>query len=225
MAKRSWLDAGKCGALAWHQPAHVPKLGKRSQEPSQAQPRDWNSVEDGNGDEGEDVMSHATCPPDADVFWQKVPYWLSPDECWPWMGTVSDKGYGLHRFAGRTMHAHRRSWELFHGRPANAGLHACHACDFHACANPHHVWLGSHAENSRDASRKGLVAIGREAHLTTWVLIIGLYLVGDRGGVGIAAHEFTSEEACRAAGKAMATEWGRGGLSLRDQSRWVCVKK
>lgn len=59
----------------------------------------------------------------------------------------------------------------------------------------------------------------------TWVLIIGLYLTGDRGGVAMHAVEFTSKEACEAAGKAMKAEWSRGAISLLDQSRFVCVKK
>jgi hypothetical protein len=59
----------------------------------------------------------------------------------------------------------------------------------------------------------------------TWILIIGMYLAGDRGGVGIAMHEFTSEDACKAAGRAMEAEVERGARSFRYQSRWVCVKK
>lgn len=59
----------------------------------------------------------------------------------------------------------------------------------------------------------------------TWLLIIGLYLTGDRGGVVTVSVEFSSKELCENAGRFMASEWGRGGLSLRDQSRWVCVRK
>lgn len=61
--------------------------------------------------------------------------------------------------------------------------------------------------------------------MTTWILIIGLYLTGDRGGVAMSNIEFASKDACEAAGKAMIAEWGRGGLTLRDQGRFVCVKK
>lgn len=59
----------------------------------------------------------------------------------------------------------------------------------------------------------------------TWILIIGIYLTGDRGGVSMQSVEFSSRETCEAAGKAMSAEWGRGGITLRDQSRYVCVKK
>lgn len=59
----------------------------------------------------------------------------------------------------------------------------------------------------------------------TWVLLIAIYLTGDRGGVSITSVEFSSQAACMTAGRSMAAEWGRGGLSLRDQSRWVCTRK
>jgi len=58
-----------------------------------------------------------------------------------------------------------------------------------------------------------------------WVLIIGFYLTGDRGGVGATTVEFGSKAACETAGKAMSAEWSRGAMSLRDQSCWVCVPK
>lgn len=58
-----------------------------------------------------------------------------------------------------------------------------------------------------------------------WVLIIGIYLSGDRGGVALTSVEFVTQEACQAAGKAMSTEWSRGAISLRDQSRFVCVQR
>lgn len=61
--------------------------------------------------------------------------------------------------------------------------------------------------------------------LVAWILIIGLYLTGDRGGVAVTSVRFTTKEACEAAGKAMSDEWRRGALSLRDQSRWICAKE
>ena len=59
---------------------------------------------------------------------------------------------------------------------------------------------------------------------TTWVLIFAIYLSGERGGVAIDHVEFGSKASCEAAGRAMAAEWSRGAISLRDQSRWVCAE-
>ncbi len=61
--------------------------------------------------------------------------------------------------------------------------------------------------------------------MTTWVLIFAIYLTGDRGGVALHSTQFLTRERCEAAGFAMASEWSRGAISLRDQSRWVCVQQ
>lgn len=61
--------------------------------------------------------------------------------------------------------------------------------------------------------------------MKTWVLIIAIYLTGERGGVSITHVEFGSRSTCEAAGRAMAAEWSRNSLrAYLDQSRWVCVE-
>lgn len=61
--------------------------------------------------------------------------------------------------------------------------------------------------------------------MEVWILLMGLYLRGDGGGISFATAEFTSEATCKAAGAAMAKEWSRGAFSVVDQSRWVCTRK
>lgn len=77
--------------------------------------------------------------------------------CWLWCGTVNSDGYGQLRMAGRTTGAHRLSYEAFVG-PVGPGLCVCHKCDVPCCANPDHLFLGTHADNAQDRSRKGRTA-------------------------------------------------------------------
>jgi hypothetical protein len=94
-----------------------------------------------------------------EAFWAKVDKSAGQDECWLYMGFRKWDGYGwLARSKGNAQYhyvtAHRYAWILTHGEPTN-GLHVLHRCDNPPCCNPAHLWLGTHADNMADRSRKG----------------------------------------------------------------------
>lgn len=91
-------------------------------------------------------------------FWSKVDH-RSPAECWPWIASKNNCGYGqitLKQANGRWVRAsaHKLSYELTHG-PVPNGLCVLHYCDNPACVNPSHLWLGTMRDNNDDCMKKG----------------------------------------------------------------------
>lgn len=74
--------------------------------------------------------------------------------CWLWTGATS-RGYGVLGGSGRTtVKAHRAMYERYVG-PIPAGMFLCHRCDVRECVNPHHMFIGTAADNNRDMREKG----------------------------------------------------------------------
>lgn len=84
-------------------------------------------------------------------FWSKVSR-RGLDECWPWTGALR-RGYGVAKWHGRSLGAHRIAYMLLHGQVPGK-MFICHKCDNPKCCNPRHLYVGDHTMNMLDKARK-----------------------------------------------------------------------
>lgn len=91
-------------------------------------------------------------------FWLKVDI-RGPDECWEWREGRSRYGYGVFRWKGAQLAAHRFAWIATNG-DIPPGLVIRHTCDNKACCNPAHLLLGTQADNIHDMYERGREAKG-----------------------------------------------------------------
>lgn len=86
-----------------------------------------------------------------DDFWARVKRG-EKDECWPWQGPVTDRGYGKLSYGGKDRRAHQVAFFLKHGFYPPATLHSC---DNPPCCNDAHLFAGDNGANNRDRAQKG----------------------------------------------------------------------
>lgn len=78
-----------------------------------------------------------------------------PNGCVEWTGSTVTGGYGCIRVSGKTIRAHRLSWELHNKQKIPNGLIVRHVCDNPSCVNPSHLELGTHKDNAEDCEQRG----------------------------------------------------------------------
>lgn len=75
------------------------------------------------------------------------------DECWNWIKSKNQDGYGRMMWERKTYCAHRISYRFYFG-DFDQSLCVCHKCDNPSCVNPNHLFLGTHKDNMIDRDKK-----------------------------------------------------------------------
>ena len=97
-----------------------------------------------------------------DELWKKVNK-RGENECWEWMGYVSESGYGRTQINDKPYYAHRVIFNLVNpgvielNSPRNkkgVGF-LMHFCDNRLCCNPTHLKVATLQENNKDCLGKG----------------------------------------------------------------------
>lgn len=80
-------------------------------------------------------------------FWSRVAK-RGDAECWNWTGSKTEMGYGILRFQGKAVYAHRHSYLINKGDLGDKLVR--HTCDNPSCCNPGHLILGDKRANADD---------------------------------------------------------------------------
>jgi len=87
------------------------------------------------------------------------------DECWEWLGSCINSGYGMLRYQGKRWLAHRLIHYLTFKIQLSPNQFICHTCDNRKCCNPCHLTVGDAKTNVIDCIQKQRQANGeRNGH-------------------------------------------------------------
>ena len=74
--------------------------------------------------------------------------------CWLWFGCWNVCGYGVLGVNGKSILAHRFSYQKYRSSIPN-NKNVLHHCDVRCCVNPAHLFIGTQLTNVRDMECKG----------------------------------------------------------------------
>lgn len=86
------------------------------------------------------------------------------ENCYLWIKSKYNNGYGRFEVNGKYYLAHRVSYEHYYGYKPSSKEVVMHKCDNPSCVNPFHLSLGSQKDNIQDMRNKGRGAFGEKCN-------------------------------------------------------------
>ena len=88
--------------------------------------------------------------------------------CWIWTGAIIPQGYGTIEVNGKTVGAHRVSYELHRGQIPKCHV-IDHLCKMPGCVNPHHLEAVTQSQNVRRGNLASVTkALGKAVTHCKW---------------------------------------------------------
>lgn len=101
----------------------------------------------------------------AERFWKRVDksgplpaHAPAIGNCWTWLGSKNNRGYGQFSINDKLRRAHQVAFEL-DGGVIHSGHEVCHECDNPSCVRPSHLKSKTHSQNMLDC-------VSRSRHVT-----------------------------------------------------------
>lgn len=90
---------------------------------------------------------------------KEIQYRITDAGCWECTSHSTSNGYPVHTVSRRLIYLHRETYEQIYGTIPH-GMVVRHKCDNRLCINPHHLELGTVADNVNDRVLRGRSASG-----------------------------------------------------------------
>lgn len=116
-------------------------------------------------------------------FWDRLI--IKDNGCWEWPAYKDKDGYGIlttkipKTRKNIIQKTHRLAYENVFGKIPDKQC-VCHKCDNPSCCNPYHLFLGSSADNNKDARNKGRAILDKNRKFSK-DLIQGMLNMHDSG--------------------------------------------